>query len=75
TDPASTNHTTAAVDLDYTNGQDPTHGYLITLRTFNQPQTINPRPGYDDVTGLGTPNGFAFVTGLAHGAGLHPTFS
>ena len=36
-----------------------------SLRTFDfQGLTINTRPGYDDVTGLGTPNGAAFINAL-----------
>ncbi|CAI7975025.1 Pro-kumamolisin, activation domain [Frankia sp. Hr75.2] len=67
TDPKSSDRTTAVVDVYYANNEDPSGGYGVALRTFNRPQTINLRSGYDDVTGLGTPNGIAFVAGLANG--------
>ncbi|WP_322751859.1 MULTISPECIES: S53 family peptidase [unclassified Frankia] len=65
-DPSSSNRATAVVDVYYTNNENPTDGYKTELRTLNQKQTIYLRTGYDDVTGLGTPNGLAFIVGLAH---------
>lgn len=65
TDPSSLNRVTAVVRVNYNNNEDASEGYGIVLRTFNQKQTINLRHGYDDVTGIGTPNGAAFVLGLA----------
>jgi hypothetical protein len=32
---------------------------------MNQTGTIRTRPGYDDVTGVGTPNGSAFLDALS----------
>ena len=39
------------------------------LRTFDQTGTLHTTPGYDDVTGVGTPNGQQFLDALAFGAG------
>ncbi|MGF7235937.1 MAG: S53 family peptidase [Frankia sp.] len=64
-DPASSDHTTAVVRVNYTNNEDASQGYGIVLRTFNLAQTINLRPGYDDVTGVGTVNGPASIKALA----------
>ncbi|MEO5898615.1 MAG: S53 family peptidase [Ilumatobacteraceae bacterium] len=40
---------------DYANGVDPSDGTTFSLRTLNQTETLATRPGYDDVTGVGTP--------------------
>ncbi|MGF7233522.1 MAG: S53 family peptidase [Frankia sp.] len=64
-DPSSSNRATSVVDVYYLNDENSAHGYGVALRTFNQKQTIYLRTGFDDVTGLGTPNGRAFVAGLA----------
>jgi len=57
----------AAVRAEYANGIDPTGGYLYTLRSlnFDTGLTIHTRTGYDDVTGVGSPNGSAFLTALS----------
>ncbi len=57
--------TVAVVRVNFANGTDDADGLLTSLRTTNQTQTLFTRAGYDDVTGLGTPNGTAFVNGLA----------
>ena len=31
-------------------------GFVDSLRTFNQTLSLQTAPGYDDVTGLGTPD-------------------
>jgi len=56
-----------AVRPDYINGVDDTNGYVYSLRSmsFDSGLTIHTAPGYDDVTGVGTPNGAAFLTALA----------
>jgi subtilase family serine protease len=56
-----------AVRSDYVNGVDPSGGYRYTLRSLSDdaPLTIHTRAGYDDVTGVGTPNGAAFLAGLS----------
>ena len=57
-----------AVRSDYINGVDATGGYRYTARSFDQDEalTIHVAPGYDDVTGVGSPNGEAWLTGLSH---------
>jgi subtilase family serine protease len=54
----------ALVRNDFVNGADPADGIVTHLRTFNTTGTIHTRPGYDDVTGLGTPNGAAFLKAI-----------
>ncbi|HEY5114218.1 MAG TPA: hypothetical protein VIJ00_01700, partial [Nakamurella sp.] len=63
-DVASQGVTDGVVRVDYTNGFDGSAGLITSLRTFNQTGTISTRPGYDDVTGLGTPN----IAGLLGGS-------
>jgi subtilase family serine protease len=62
-DPASQ---LAAVRNDYVNGVDATDGTTTKLRSFNTTGTIHTRPGYDDVTGVGTPNGQTFLDAIAN---------
>ena len=50
--------------MNYVNGEDASGGTTTILRSMNYPQTIFVRPGYDDVTGLGTPDAPALVRGL-----------
>ncbi|MFP5345462.1 MAG: protease pro-enzyme activation domain-containing protein [Actinomycetes bacterium] len=57
--------TDGVVRVDYANRIDATGGTIVSLRTFNQTGTIYTRPGYDDVTGVGTPNGIDFLKGLS----------
>jgi hypothetical protein len=45
---------------------DATDGTTTKLRSFNTTGTIHTRPGYDDVTGVGTPDGSAFLNGIAN---------
>jgi subtilase family serine protease len=56
-----------AVRAEYANGVDATNGYVYTLRSlnFDANLTIHTRPGYDDVTGVGSPNGAAFLAALS----------
>jgi subtilase family serine protease len=52
----------AAVRVDYINGVDATDGTRTSVRTFDfAGLAIKTRPGYDDVTGLGVPNGMQFL--------------
>lgn len=44
------------VRVDYTNGLDASGGVLYSVRTFDQDTSLDVGPGWDDVTGLGTPN-------------------
>ena len=50
------------VRVEYVNGVDASDGLVTLARTFDfQGLTIHTTPGYDNVTGLGTPNGLAFL--------------
>ena len=50
------------VRVDYANGTDASGGYVKSVRMFNdQDQTIHTTPGYDNVTGVGTPSGPLFL--------------
>jgi hypothetical protein len=44
---------------------DATDGLTTSLRTANQTGTIHTIPGYDDVTGIGTPIGAALIALLS----------
>ncbi|MGH7750476.1 MAG: S53 family peptidase, partial [Candidatus Dormibacteria bacterium] len=56
----------ALVRVDYANRLDASGGLVTTLRTLGQTQTLHTTPGYDDVTGLGTPRGMAFIKALGN---------
>jgi len=54
--------TGGVVRVDYVNGIDASDGLITSVRTFDfQGLTIHTTPGYDNVTGLGTPDGLAFL--------------
>jgi subtilase family serine protease len=59
-DPAST---VAVVRTNFKNGEDASAGLSYVLRTMNQTLSLDTTPGYDDVTGLGTPTS-AFLDAL-----------
>ena len=61
-DPAST---VAAVRVNFNNGEDATSGTTVILRTMNQTLSLRTTPGWDDVTGIGTPTS-SFVGALSH---------
>ena len=61
-DPAST---VAVARTNWANGVNKWNGRTFSLRTMNQTGTLHTVPGYDDVTGMGTPNGWAFLNALA----------
>jgi subtilase family serine protease len=44
------------VRIDYVNGVDGTNGTVASVRTFDQDSSLTVTPGWDDVTGLGSPN-------------------
>jgi subtilase family serine protease len=44
------------VRVDYINGNDPSGGLRYTVRTFNEDSSLRIRRGWDDVTGVGSPN-------------------
>jgi len=54
----------ASVRVAYNNGLNPNGGLDFALRTYDQDESLATAPGYDDVTGLGTPNGAAFLQAL-----------
>jgi len=49
-------HAGANVRADYVNGVNPKDGIGYTLRTFDQDSSLVTTPGWDDVTGIGTPS-------------------
>jgi subtilase family serine protease len=56
------------VRTDYTNFVDNSEGKHYELQHIDvQTSTLKDTKGYDDETGVGTPNGPAFFTALAHG--------
>ena len=57
--------TDGVVRVDFVNGFNATGGLITSLRTLNQTGTIFTRPGYDDVTGVGSPNGISFLLDMA----------
>jgi subtilase family serine protease len=63
--------TDGVVRVDYVNGFDDSAGTRTSLRTLNQTGTIYTRPGYDDVTGVGSPNGVSFLAAVAGQGGAH----
>jgi subtilase family serine protease len=55
----------AQVRTDYANFLDSSAGYLYRLQTIDvQSSTLHDTKGYDDETGVGTPDGPAFFLGL-----------
>jgi subtilase family serine protease len=55
----------AQVRTNYANSVDASAGYTYELGTIDvQQTTLHDTPGYDDETGVGTPNGPAFFLGL-----------
>lgn len=60
TSPAST---VAVVRTNFNNGVDASAGLSYRLRTMNQTLSLKTTPGYDDVTGLGTPTS-SFIDAL-----------
>jgi subtilase family serine protease len=46
----------ANVRVDYVNGEDASDGLLYSVRTFNQDSSLAVKKGWDDVTGVGSPN-------------------
>jgi subtilase family serine protease len=44
------------VRVDYANGLNQAGGLLYTVRTFNQDSSLKVTKGWDDVTGVGSPN-------------------
>jgi subtilase family serine protease len=44
------------VRADFVNGVNASDGLVYSVRTFNQDSSLTTGPGWDDVTGLGSPN-------------------
>ncbi|MGI8459431.1 MAG: S53 family peptidase [Propionibacteriaceae bacterium] len=44
------------VRVDYANGENPADGLLYSIRTFDQDSSLTTVTGWDNVTGLGSPN-------------------
>jgi subtilase family serine protease len=63
TDIVNPTSTLAVVRTNYNNGVDASGGLSYRLRTLNQTLSLQTTPGYDDVTGLGTPTS-AFLNAL-----------
>ena len=57
----------AVARTNYVNSINPFAGLSYSLRTMNQTGTLQTTPGYDDVTGFGTPNGWWFINAMAGG--------
>jgi subtilase family serine protease len=55
----------AVVRSDFDNGENTADGLTFSVRTMNQTGTLHTIRGYDDVTGMGTPNGEAFLNALS----------
>jgi subtilase family serine protease len=55
------------VRSDYVNGVDDSDGFVYSARWFDRDEdlTIHVRDGYDDVTGIGVPDGQAWLEALA----------
>ena len=53
---------------DYLNSVDASDGSRRRCATFDQTESLHTTPGYDDVTGVGSPNGQRFLAALAAAA-------
>jgi subtilase family serine protease len=57
--------TVAMARVDYVNGINRHNGKVASLRTTGQLDTLTSVAGYDDSTGMGSPNGQHFLDGLS----------
>jgi subtilase family serine protease len=57
TDVVNPPSTVAVVRVDFKNSVDASGGTTVSLRTANQTLSLATTPGWDDVTGVGTPTG------------------
>lgn len=60
----------AVVRTNFLNATNGDGGTETLLRTLGQTGTLTSQPGYDDATGLGSPQGLAFLSALAPGSAL-----
>jgi subtilase family serine protease len=57
----------AVVRVDYNNTVDASAGTTTSLRSIDdEAQTIHTGPGWDTITGVGTPNGLTYLTKLGY---------
>ncbi|HEY6796220.1 MAG TPA: protease pro-enzyme activation domain-containing protein [Kineosporiaceae bacterium] len=63
-DVAAAGQPLGVVRVDYVNSTDASGGLRTTFRSFQQLGSLQALPGYDDTTGVGSPNGFLWVYGL-----------
>jgi subtilase family serine protease len=63
-DIAPAGSTLAEVRRDFVNGVNSKRGYTVSLRTLDRDSSLRSAPGYDNVTGVGSPNGAAFINAL-----------
>ena len=56
----------AVVRVDFVNGYSNDSGTAVSLRTMDDTLTLSSIAGWDDATGPGSPNGMAFIDGLAN---------
>jgi subtilase family serine protease len=56
TDIKGTPDDTGNVRVDFVNGVDDADGLRYTVRTFNEDSSLRIAPGWDNVTGVGSPN-------------------
>jgi subtilase family serine protease len=56
----------ATVRTNLTNAANPASKLTWVLQTIDVPTTIYAAPGYDDQTGVGTPNGHAFLQAMKY---------
>ncbi len=54
----------ASVRRDYNNGVNGSKGYTVSLRTLGTDSSLHTRKGFDDVTGLGSPQGDQLIDAL-----------
>jgi subtilase family serine protease len=63
-DIVSPNQTKYVVRQDFVNSVDASDGLVTSLRALNQTESLVVQRGYDDVTGVGTPNGMNYILRL-----------
>jgi subtilase family serine protease len=56
-----------AIRVNFVNSEDASDGYRYITRTFDwdEPLTIHVRTGYDDITGVGSPNGMDWLDAVS----------
>ena len=55
----------AAVRRDFVNGVNASKGTTLSLRTLDMDSSLRTTAGFDNVTGMGSPRGSAFINALA----------